>query len=527
MNISPNATRLFKYFNYYRVAVSLLLITLTFAQRNFFAEFRFPDLFQMASLAYILVCVAYMLVFQFGIKATHKQIFFAFIVDILCLHALLYLGPGLTKSGFENLVIISIAAGNIIVSGRIGFSFAALASLCLLGIYFEQALVGSSQFSGMAQAGLMGAIYFAAAFILQNLSARITQSESLAQSREQDLLELQKLNQQIIQSMRTGIIVCSPDGVLRTCNQACKDLIDLSPDDARIPLELSERLELWQLQPTIRTTPFKRSADKPLVQANFSNLRQGRDQQVLIFIEDTRLLTQQAQQMKLASLGRLTASIAHEVRNPLGAISHATQLLAESTNLDAADRKMTDIIQRHSERVNRIIENTLQISRRAEPRTEEIQLGSWLRHLVEEYQEQQRTPANIQLELRTPQASARFDPSQIAQVLCNLIDNGIRHGHDFQPDKPVIVRLDQTDDGTQAFVEVRDHGAGITPENRLHLFEPFFTTAAQGTGLGLYLSREICEANQAQLDYIERTDHKRSEPGACFRILFAHYKRIV
>lgn len=524
MNISPNANRLFNYFNYYRVGVSLLLIALTFAQKSFFAEFRFPDLFQIASLGYILVCAAYMLVFQFGLKARKRQILIAFMLDILCLHALLYLGPGLTKSGFENLVIISIAAGNIIVSGRIGFSFAALATLCSLGIALEQVLAGSSRFSNVAQAGLMGAIYFAAAFILQNLTARISQSESLAESREQDLLELQKLNQQIIQSMRTGIIVCTPDGMIKTCNQACRDLVDLGPDDDRIPPELGERLVLWQQQPSIRTTPFKRATDKPLVQANFSTLKQGRDEQVLIFIEDTRLMTQQAQQMKLASLGRLTASIAHEVRNPLGAISHATQLLAESTHLDAGDRKMTDIIQRHSERVNRIIENTLQISRRAEPRTEEIQLGSWLSHLVEEYQEQQRTPANIQLELLTPQASARFDPSQIAQVLCNLIDNGIRHGHDWQPDKPVIVRLDQTDDGTQAFVEVIDQGAGISPENRLHLFEPFFTTAAQGTGLGLYLSREICEANQAQLDYIETGADKS---GACFRVLFAHYKRIV
>ena len=113
-----------------------------------------------------------------------------------------------------------------------------------------------------------------------------------------------------------------------------------------------------------------------------------------------------------------------------------------------------------------------------------------------------------------------------------LIDTAPGRGHDGQRKKPVIVRLDQTDDGTQAFVEVIDQGAGITPENRLHLFEPFFTTAAQGTGLGLYLSREICEANQAQLDYIDtgadqNSANKNSKSGACFRVLFAHYKRIV
>lgn len=522
MKISPNAAKLFNFFNYYRFAVSLLLIALTFAQKSFFSQFRYPDLFQIICLGYLLFCLSSLILFQFIFKARPKQIFTVFVLDILFLHTLLYFGPGLTNSGLENLIIISIAAGNIIVSGRIGLSFAALASLCSLGIASEQALLINSRFGDLAHAGLMGIIYFATAFILQNLSARILQSESLAESREQDLRELQKLNHQIVQSMRTGILVCSPDGSIKTSNQACKDLLALDDADSRIPVALSERIDLWKKQPSVRTTPFKVEADKPLVQANFSNLKQGLNEEILIFIEDTRLMTQQAQQMKLASLGRLTASIAHEVRNPLGAISHATQLLAESENLDDADRKMTDIIQRHSVRVNQIIENTLQISRRAEPRTEEIQLGAWLKNVIGEYQEQQRTPANITLDLRTPQANARFDPSQIAQVLTNLMDNGIRHGHDNNAALALTVKLDQTEDGTQAFVEVIDQGAGISEKNRYHLFEPFFTTAAQGSGLGLYLSREICEANQAQLDYIES-----NQSGARFRILFAHYKRIV
>jgi two-component system sensor histidine kinase PilS (NtrC family) len=183
---------------------------------------------------------------------------------------------------------------------------------------------------------------------------------------------------------------------------------------------------------------------------------------------------------------------------------------------------MTDIIQRHSKRVNRIIENTLLISRRAEPRTEEIRLSDWLATLVEEYQEQRREAVRIRLDIQAPKATARFDPSQISQVLINLIDNGLKHGHAESDDNGLTVRLGQTPDGGQAYIEVIDQGPGISADNLIHLFEPFFTTAAQGTGLGLYLSREICEANQAQLDYIES-----GLPGACFRLMFAHYKRIV
>lgn len=520
MNTSPQTPALFGYFNIYRVVIGILLFGMTFSQHALLAQYRNGDSFQLLALAYLLLNLGFLATFRFSSQVSPRQIFASVTVDTLVLHGLFYFGTGIT-GGLSNLLIISVAAANIMLRGSIGMSLAAFASLLSIGLEIERTLLGLSAVSDIARAGLTGSIYFATAFIVQNLTRRISQSESLAQQQKQNIIELEKLNHQIIQSMRTGIVVCDEKLNIKLLNNACQDLIALG-QGSRLPTSLRERIELWKTNPALRTTPFQINEETPMVQANFSLLNKDSGSEILIFIDDTRRMTQQAQQLKLASLGRLTASIAHEVRNPLGAISHATQLLVESDSLTPADRKMTDIIQRHSKRVNLIIENTLNLSRREEPATQEIQLATWLDTLINEYQQHKQLSGSIHLELLQNKAIARFDPNQIEQVLINLMDNGIRHGEKNSNAANLIIRVNMSDQGQQAFVDIIDEGDGVPEENLPHLFEPFFTTESQGTGLGLYLSKEICEANQAQLDYI-----KQADGGACFRITFAHPKRIV
>jgi len=517
---SPQTRTLFGYYSVYRVVIAILLLGMTFSQQSVLRDFRAPDLFQTVTLGYLILNLVLLVFFRFALATTPKQIFSSVTLDIVIMHVLFYCGTGIT-GGISNLLIITVAAGNIMIRGRIGFSFAAIASLASLALEIERVWIGFSSVSDVARAGLTGAIYFAAAYIVQNLSTRISLTETLAEERERDIIELERLNHQIIQSMRTGIIVCSQEGEIELCNQACLDLIGLD-QNGLLPDQIKQRIELWRNNPGSRTTPFQISQEKPLVQANFSQLQKDDGAVILVFIEDTRLMTQQAQQLKLASLGRLTASIAHEVRNPLGAISHATQLLAESESLSDSDKRMTDIIQRHSKRVNLIIENTLQLSRRAEPETRDLDLKPWLEKVINEYREQHNTHPDIKVIIEQESAHARFDPDQIEQVLVNLMDNGLRHGHQVTPNSTLTVRLCETHSGEQAYIDVIDQGLGVSEENRPHLFEPFFTTESQGTGLGLYLSREICEANQAQLDYIDSYTQ-----GACFRVMFAHHNRIV
>ncbi len=546
METSPQNQSLFNYYNFYRVVVSTLLFGISISQHSLIQEFRTPHIFEALTPIYLALNLFWLLIFRFVIAAQPKQIFITLLLDILFLHGLFYFASGIS-GGLANLVIISVAAGNIIIRGRIGLSFAAWATLLTILIEGERFLNGFNTTSDIPRTGLIGCMYFASAYVLQYLSIKISEHESLLKQQEQDLRKLEKLNHQIIQSMRTGIIVCSEQGQVKLINHACLDLVSLG-DQQPLPSLIAERLSLWKNAPGVRTTPFRISQDKPLVQANFSRLQNEAGSDILIFLEDTRKMAQQAQHLKLASLGRLTASIAHEVRNPLGAISHATQLLAESENLDSADHKMTDIIQRHSKRVNQIIENTLQLSRRTEPEIEEVQLASWIEKIVSEYKGHQNTQAEINIILADNHATARFDPSQMEQVLINLIDNGIRHGMKERADAQLFILLSKTKFDGHAYVEVVDQGEGVSDENTHHLFEPFFTTESQGTGLGLYLSREICEANQANLDYINpksnefhqhwKFDNHRSNIeaykaldnialGACFRIVFAHHKRIV
>lgn len=516
----PYATRLFTYYNLYRIVIGALLFGATFTLEHSNRQLRHPDTYQFTTLAYLILNLSIFFYFKIATPLKTKQIIFAAALDIFILHALFFLGKGVTGS-IGNLVIITLAASNIMLRGKSGLALAAIASLVTLGVEIDRVMADISSVASIARAGLMGAIYFAVAYIVQNLSHRISQSESLAIQQQQDILELQKLNHQVIQRMRTGIVVCDDYFNVRTVNQACRDLIGLANEQA-LPDSIKSRIAIWRDNKSIRTTPFRVGDDYPIVQVNFSLLSQEGGDQTLVFIEDTRLLTQQAQQLKLASLGRLTASIAHEVRNPLGAISHATQLLNESENIDSADQKMIDIIQRHCQRVNLIIENTLSLSRRDEPKTEELELSEWLSNAIDDYREHKSGSGSIQLSSDERQPRARFDPNQIEQVLVNLLDNGIRHGLQHNKDAVLTVHLSQTDNGEQAIIDIVNEGPLISEEVKAHLFEPFFTTETQGTGLGLYLSKEICEANQAQLDYIDSIEGK-----VCFRIRFAHAKRII
>lgn len=547
METSPNNKSLFNYFNAYKVILGLLLVLLAISEHSYLKQFRSLQYFDALALGYLTLNILSLIFYRFYIKVSPKQIFALLIIDIIFLHALFFYATGIA-SGLGNLIIISVAAGNIIIRGRIGLSFAAIAATLSLFIEIERFLNGLSQANDIAQSGIIGIMYFASAYIIQHLSIRITENESLLKQQKQNLLELEKLNHQIIQSMRTGIIVCTQNQKIRLINEACKDLLNLETDQA-LPFALEERFNQWKQQPLNRTSTFRVNANLPIVQANFSQLQTNSSSDVLIFIEDTRKMAQQAQQLKLASLGRLTASIAHEIRNPLGAISHATQLLAESENLDSADIKMTNIIQRHSHRVNQIIENTLQLSRRSEPNIEMILIIPWLEKIIQDFDVQRQHISCIQkifLKAAHKDLSARFDSNQLEQVIINLIENAIHHGEKKFNDPCVFVSVGETEDQNQVFIDIIDQGFGISSENIEHLFEPFFTTEPQGTGLGLYLSREICEANQAQLEFLdlgtnyaewqippstENPDikHLTGERnfGACFRVMFAHNKRIL
>ncbi len=527
--------RLFRIYNHYRVVISLMLLgLLLFDPFTTDSKFRWLEYYQAGVVTYLAINGFTALLLLAGFQPRQRHITLSILIDILVMHGLLLASTGITN-GLANLVIISVAAGNILTPSRIGTFYAALAAICSLGISGWAVLAINETADDIVRAGSLGILYFAAAFVLQGISKRMIRSEALASSRARSIQELEQINQQIIQRMRTGILVLDRFGQIRLANAAAEELLfgvsadgeDLEPPRARLlPKPLRQGgLESWlKNPPNMRIEPFQASSTSPLLQANFTQLDQERGgDQILVFIEDMSKVTQQAQQMKLASLGRLTAGIAHEIRNPLGAISHAAQLMEESPpSLDeGGDLRMLDIIRRHSRRVNGIIENVLDLSRRRTANSELIDVGQWLREFRDDFVQTVNggeTATTIELNISEQIPQARFDKSQIEQVMVNLCDNGLRYSKQQTGQNRIQLIAGATADGKRAYVDVRDFGPGISAEHRHSVFEPFFTTDKSGTGLGLYLARELCEANQAHLSLVDD-----GQPGGCrFRITFAH-----
>lgn len=524
---------LFRIYNYYRIVVALMLTALLFIDLgNVDIKYRILETYQIGVVSYLGLNIFLGLLMLAGFHPQPRHITLSVVIDILVLHFLLLVSVGIT-SGLANLLIISVAAGNILTPGRIGLLYAALAGIASLGISIWSVLALMGDSDDIVRAGSLGILYFAAAFLLQNITRRMVRSEELASERARSLVQLEQINQQIIRRMRTGIVVTDRFATVKLVNAAAHELmfgeqIHDAPMSA-LPTPLKTRLAQWHADPAHRTEPFRASSVMPELQANFTKLKQSqdRDDLTLIFLDDISKITQQAQQMKLASLGRLTAGIAHEIRNPLGAISHAAQLLGESPAIELQDIKMVDMIQRHSVRVNNIIENVLDLSRRRQANVEVTDVGQWLTGFVTDYrgniiEQADHSEPDIQLYLANDAPPARFDRSQLEQVLVNLCDNGLRYSETHTGKAILAISVAVTGDGERCYVDIADNGPGINAEQYQHIFEPFFTTDNGGTGLGLYLARELCEANQAQLSLLESAGE-----GCCFRITFAHHGRLI
>ena len=163
--------------------------------------------------------------------------------------------------------------------------------------------------------------------------------------------------------------------------------------------------------------------------------------------------------------------------------------------------------------MNLVIENVLQLSRRRQSEPQLLDLKYWLHRFASEFRNASGPGQTLHIETNSGTIQTRMDPHQLTQVLTNLVQNGLRYS--FQKNKvgQVWLRLFRDPESDLPILEIMDDGAGVPPEQVQHIFEPFYTTESKGTGLGLYISRELCESNQARLDY-----RPRETGGSCFRI---------
>lgn len=486
-----------------------------------------PQLFLLTSVGYFFVAMITSLTVRMLASRELVQGAVLIGIDIIAL-ALLAHSSGGVSSTITPLLVVTVAAAGIMLPGQTAIVVAAAATIAMLYEQFYFALEnGLPLTSGSTQVGLLGVAFFGVAFATSQLARRMQASEQLVWQRSREVVDLEQLNAHIIQRMRTGILVVGDDGVVKLANSAAQHMLAGSawrggPITA-ISSDLAQRIADWREDPGRRASPFRSYAGGPDLDPSMAAIRLGDRGATLVFLEDLGTLSQHLQQMKLASLGRLTASIAHEIRNPLSAINHAAQLLAESPDIADGERRLTEIIQQQTLRLDRTVESVLQLSRRQVPRTDLLDLAAWLAEFRRDYLSTHDMSGD-EITIVAPDfpLRARFDPNHLQQVVRNLCDNGLRHGRKQAGAGKVRLELASSDVGELPVLRVIDNGAGVPAGKVGSLFEPFFTTEPSGTGLGLYIARELCEANRARLSYIPPGENVHGY----FQVTFAHPGRI-
>ncbi len=510
---------------FYRLILAGLLTTLFFSIPDSTSlGIQYPGVYAFGCIGYL----AFGLLAGFTARLRHPgyelQATTQVLVDIVAVTLLMFASNG-PASGLGILLLISVAAGSILMPGRMAFLFAAVATMAVIGEQLYSTLLDAApRTTNYTQSGLLGIALFATAGLTYLLVRRIHESEALARRRGIDLANLAKLNALIVQRLQAGIIVTDHENHVRLINETARKLLGTPAPGENQPLAtlspaLQEQLQSWRQHPDSEPVLLENVSEATHLLPHFTPLDTADGPGSLIFLEDTASMAKQAQQMKLASLGRLTASIAHEIRNPLGAISHATQLLNESDELNDGDHRLVTIIGDHTRRVNAVVENVLQLSRPGASLPQQIRLQDWLRQFVDEFSHSGVCrPEQIESAVTTPDLEVYIDPSLLHQVVWNLCLNAVNHARRDGTDLNIYLEGDRPGSAAAVRLDIIDNGPGIQADMTDKIFEPFFTTRSNGTGLGLYISREICESNQARLEYLPAAGG-----GSCFRI---HFPRV-
>lgn len=502
-----------RYFNAYRVCIATLLFISSLIHPSPFSliapekgshHLVVTSLYLAATLASLVGVSLYR-------RRFNLQLNVHVMVDIAVLTLLMNFGGG-TRSGMGVLLLVSLAGSGLVGQGRLVLFYAAVATLSVLYEQAYRSITADASPADFFQAGLFCAGFFGIAILARLIARRVIANEELARKRGIDLRNQTLISQRIIEQMQDGVLVIDRAGLVRQNNPRAARLLGLSdPAERRLAnysTELARSFLIWCERPSSEPVLVRAPASGMQLRARFVSTDSS-ERDVLVFLEDMGRLQEQARQLKLAALGRLTANIAHEIRNPLSAINHAGELLREE-NHDETNDRLLRIVLDNTNRVERIVSDVLELGRRDRAHRELIDLRQTLASLAEEYTAKERIASNVvRLEI-SGEAKLCFDRAHFYQVLGNLLGNGLRHSRKTEGSVRLVVANGKHEGWVD--LHVVDDGPGVDESTREQIFEPFFTTHSRGTGLGLYIARELCEANAAQLELRE------SEAGADFCI---------
>lgn len=496
------------FFSLYRIIVGAVFLAAAFIYGDALSigTQNYP-LFLRATAVYVAAAITLMFLLRRDWPAFNAQLTLQVLVDVSSLTFMMYASGG-QRSGIAVLLLIVVAGAGLVGQGRMTLFYAALATVAVLLEQSVRALFHAAAAEDFIRTGLTCIGFFGTAITARLLARRVVANEDLARRRGDELDNQLKISERIIRDMTDGVLVIGRDGRVRQSNTAADKLLSLQASGSLIselPLPLAAKLHELSVGKSESVGMLRTPEGRP-VRIRLVSADGGGD--ALVYLEDIERVQAQAQQLKLAALGRLTANLAHEIRNPLAAISHAAELLGED-EIDPLRNRLARIIGDNAKRLNRLVTEILELGRRDRAEPEYLYWNSFSMALIEEYALHEPSVSS-RVTVSGQDILFRFDRAHLHRVLWNLLSNALRHASN----QDGAVRLELRDQGRSGSAELHviDDGSGIDPELRAQIFEPFFTTGGNGTGLGLYIARELCEANGATLDLLDNA------PGAHFRV---------
>lgn len=503
-------------YNTFRIVLLVILSILYLVKHSLSASLWLPETLIIAS-ALMLFFTIYLQYWAWQKTLFLASIFFALLIDIAIIHTFSYL-----NGGFQSAVLIlltaPIAMAQFFFKGKTAFFFPSLAAITVLGEVFFFALLQTPLYEKYySPAAILSITFFIEAGVLRFLISKTNKAEKQAKIESTRSKQLETINGLIVEKMQTGVIIFDQHLNILQVNKSAIELTAclLENKTSLNTTALAKPANNWLNNQQTAPKTLEIQGLQHELSISFSAIDNCDDNpQFIAFLTNQSEIKRQAQLYKLSSLGRLSASIAHEIRNPLTAIQQASQLLEQNdTPAATEDQKLLSMIIKHCKRIDGIISNVSQIAKRDSGTPEQLDLNMVISDVLTDLTVQ-FPKLSIHQELPTP-CLIQFDKGHLYQVLHNLLQNALTYSLQYQHKATADITVHVQDNGL-CQLYIQDDGPGVHKDFQHEIFEPFFSKRKGGSGLGLYLAREFCELNMANLEYTTLNNRH------AFKISFSH-----
>lgn len=506
--------------NQFRFFVLLVIAAVYYAPEHIgVLGARAPEGFEIGHLLWCVLALGFTYLIRLKAPSAEVQLYVHSYLDMLCITILLYTSGGIT-SGLGLLLVVSVALLAQLVPARMALLFAAIGTLMLFSSEHLASYLAGAPMADFERSAMLGLSLFTIAWLVSGPVRRLSERSVSVPTpfrASLDVEQIARLNEEIVQEIDSGVLVVDAHGQVQLMNDSARLLLASEFVALPAPLrllapEMFADLGAYRQNFRQSSRPVTVAASSYTVLAHYSNLSRGA---ILIRLDDHTAIQSQYQHLKLASLGRLSASIAHEIRNPLGALAHAVQLIQESEDLSADDQALVDVALRQTHRIDRIVDDVLHVSNAQSNDVASARQHTKVLDAMQDFRKRFTAERNLDESVMTCEgstiAAAVLDPDQLDRIVWNLCSNSLLHN----PGTAVAIRITvaATPQGDVS-IDIKDSGNGIANSAVDKLFEPFFSTSNKGSGLGLFIVRELCHANDGRIDCLP------SEDGAHFRITF-------